>query len=129
MEDIEMLRSKGKVYGIFMDNFVSCMMGKDAYRRASARQPLGNVVTVTDEAMALLVLKNNYGLWTEMTEKMMGGETKVHLEHCQTKQLFFNEQKGRGRSWSEEGKIYFNNMYKAIIIDRQKMGMFLMMDI
>jgi hypothetical protein len=119
LEEIEMLRSNHEVYSLFMDYFVSCMPGKDIYRRGSLRQPLSMVVTVTDEAMTMLVLKNNYALWTEMTEKIKLGEKKVKLDMCTSKQLFFDERKGRGRSWSDEGKVYFNNIYKAIITDRQ----------
>jgi hypothetical protein len=122
MEQIEMLRSNQESYSIFMDLFVACMPGKDVYRRASAKQPLNNVVTVSDEAMTMLVLKNNYTLWTEMAERLEGGDRKVRLEDCTSKQLFFDERKGRGRSWSDTGKLYFNERYKAIISDRLKNG-------
>jgi hypothetical protein len=63
IEDIEMLRNNQDAYSIFMDHFVSCIPGNDIYGPASTRQPLRSVVTVTDEAMAMLVLKNNYKLW------------------------------------------------------------------
>jgi GH18 family chitinase len=122
MEQIEMLRSNQELYSIFMDLFVACMVGKDVYRRASTKQPLNNIVTVSDEAMAMLVLKNNYALWMEMSEKMEMGVKKVKLEDCRSKQLYFDERKGRGRSWSDEGKIYFNETYKAIVSDRLQYG-------
>lgn len=122
MEQIQMLRANQEVYSIFMDLFVSCMPGKDIYRRSSTKQPLSIVVTATDEAMAILVLKNNYRLWTEMAEKMKMGDTNIKLENCISKQLFFDERKGRGRSWSDQGKLFFNEVYKMIINDRMKNG-------
>jgi hypothetical protein len=38
---------------------------------------LRTVVTVTDEAMEMLVLKKNYAIWSEMAEKIIEGEIKV----------------------------------------------------
>jgi hypothetical protein len=128
MEQIEMLRSNQELYSNLMDLFVACMAGKDVYRRASTKQPLNttkqplnNIVTVSDKAMALLVFKNNlrYG---RKCQKYGNGSEKFKLEDFRSKQLYFDERKGRGRSCSDEGKIYFNETYKAIVSDRLQYG-------
>jgi hypothetical protein len=40
-----------------MDMFVSCVVGRDSFRKNVTNKPISQVVTVTDEAMAFLILK------------------------------------------------------------------------
>ena len=75
------------------------------------------VVSVSDEVVTLLILKNNYGVWAEMGSSLKNGHGKKTLEQCIEKQIYFNEGKGRGKSWNTEGKIYYNDMYKNLIED------------
>jgi hypothetical protein len=46
----------------------------------------------------------------------------TRLEDCGVKQKYFKETKGRGHSWSDEGKLYFNEMYDSIKADRENNG-------
>jgi hypothetical protein len=72
--------------------------------------------------MALLILKNNYSLWTEMAVAAKIGK-RLKVDDCLSKQLFFCEGKSRGRSWSIEGKLYYNSMYTIVMKDREENGM------
>jgi hypothetical protein len=49
------------------------------------------------------------------------GGTKM-LEECGVQQKYFKETKGRGHSWSNEGKLYFNGIYDRISNDRERNG-------
>jgi hypothetical protein len=59
-----------------MDMFVSCVVGRDSFRKNVTNKPISQVVTVTDEAMAFLFFKNSFKLWTELGEEMRAGGGK-----------------------------------------------------
>jgi hypothetical protein len=125
MNCFEVLRQDYESYSLFMELFVSCIVTRDTFKRRSVHQKISEFVSVADEAMAMLVLKNNYNVWTEMTAHIKSGNKKISLEGCVVTQKFMEEGKGRGRSWTNEGKMYYNEMFKAITVDRQmKGGMF-----
>jgi hypothetical protein len=59
LEDVETeLRNDSWQYGIFMDRFVSCGIGHDSFRKNDTNQPISQVLAVTDETTAVLILKN-----------------------------------------------------------------------
>jgi hypothetical protein len=120
MEDIELqLRSNYNVYSKFMEWFVSCIVCKESFRRNASVQLLSTFISVSDEAMAMLILKNNYNLWKEIGIKIKTSGEKIKIDECQNKQLYFCEGKGRGRSWSNEGRTFYNTIYSRIAHDRQ----------
>ena len=49
---------KEGLYALFLNEFVACVTGKVKFRKLACKQCLGNFVTVTDEAFALLLLEN-----------------------------------------------------------------------
>jgi hypothetical protein len=69
--------------------------------------------------MAMLILKNNYNLWKEIGIKIKTSGEKIKIDECQNKQLYFCEGKGRGRSWSNKGRTFYNTIYSRIAHDRQ----------
>ena len=116
------MRTDKLVYTIFLERFVSCIVGKDKFRRSSCLKALSGYTTVSDEAMAFLILANNYAVWEEGADLMMSGCDVVSVEQLKSKQAYFKEGKGRGRSWSEEGKQYYNKMYEQVKLDRVNNG-------
>jgi hypothetical protein len=72
--------------------------------------------------MTMLILKNNFDLWSEMVDLAEMGEENVKMEKCLAKQLYFEEGKGRGQSWNVQGKMYYNEIYHKICVDRSKNG-------
>jgi hypothetical protein len=74
-------------------------------------------VTVSDEAMTMLILKNNFDVWSKMVDLAEMGEENVKMEKCLDKQLYFEEGKGRGQSWNVQGKMYYNEIYHKICVD------------
>jgi hypothetical protein len=85
---------------------------------------LSEYCSKSDEAMAFLILANNWEPWKFMiqTRKEQGATGAKRLEECGVKQKYFKETKGRGHSWSKEGKLYFNQIYDSISKDRDHNG-------
>jgi len=119
------LRQNKDAYTFFMKNYVSSIVGKDNFRKYSGTTLLQNFVTVSDEAFAHLVIKNNYDVWSEIgnkiINKVLNSEKLRKIDDCVTKQAFF-DKKGRGSTWSEAGKLYYNEMSDKIKEDRRLYG-------
>ena len=125
MEKLECLRCDKETYTLFMEAFVSCIVGRETFRKNALSEMCSNFVLVGDESMAMLILKNNYNLWKQMGDKMIeSGNTNVvpSMKQCDVPQVFFDEKKGRGKSWNREGIEYHNAMYHKIIEDRKQNG-------
>jgi hypothetical protein len=116
------MRRDYQSFSKFLEWFVSCIICRENFRKNVTQQKVSMFVTVSDEVMALLILKNNYDLWCEIGQEYKTNGNKLKIEDCKSKQIYFSEGKGRGRSWSDEGKDYFNNMYKLLKQDRDENG-------
>ena len=46
------------LYALFLNEFAACVTGKVKYRKLATKQLVRTIVSVTDEAFALLVLEN-----------------------------------------------------------------------
>ena len=57
-------------YVDFFNLFVANVVGKKHFENVCWREKLSNYVTVSDEAIALLIYENNYERWTDMGEKV-----------------------------------------------------------
>jgi hypothetical protein len=126
LEDMEHGRDNKEAYILFCSKFVPGVMGSAAFRLGCCTQKLEEYCSVSDEAMTFLILANNWEPWTVMLEAKKtqgaGASAVKRLDECGVKQKYFKETKGRGHSWSNEGKIYFNNIYDKIEQDRDDNG-------
>jgi hypothetical protein len=63
MDTLEtMMRNDYVSYKKFMEWFVSCVVCRETFRKSSSKIFVSNYVTVSDETMTFLILKNNYNL-------------------------------------------------------------------
>lgn len=120
MVQLESLRANSTA---FLEKFGCCIIGKETFRKYSIKKRIGEFLSNSDEAMALLIMKNNYDVWKEMAAKIKEGDgVAPKLDECEAKQIYFVEGKGRGRSWSNKGKQYYNEMYQCVKEDRDRFG-------
>ena len=73
--------------------------------------------------MTLLVLANNWEAWEELA--MMSKEERKKKRVGKSTDLvqkFFEKGDGRGRSWNDEGREYFNSMMYKVKKDREEDG-------
>jgi hypothetical protein len=92
------------MYRIYMEHYVSFVLGKDLFRKWCYVQEPSMFVNASDEAMAMLILANNYDVWSEMEVRIAEGKTTIKVEDCKSTHRYFKDGSGRGRSWSVEGK-------------------------
>jgi hypothetical protein len=108
-----------ETYKIFCLRFLPGVIGCAVFKNGCCTAKLSDYSTITDEAMTFLILANNWDPWTKMIELKKEGTKEVKkLQDCGVKQKYFEETKGRGHSWNDDGKLYYNDMYDKIAADR-----------
>jgi hypothetical protein len=124
LEELEKGRANKETYKLFCSKFLPGVMGSGTFKVGSCTMKLTEYCSKSDEAMTFLILANNWEPWKMMIEakKTQSAIATTRLEDCGVKQKYFKETKGRGHSWSDEGKLYFNDMYDRIEEDRENNG-------
>jgi hypothetical protein len=117
-------RQNRPAYMLFCSRFLPGVTGSGSFKNACCTMKLSDFCTKSDEAMTFLILANNWDPWKTMIQakKDLGANAAKRLEDCGVKQKYFKETKGRGHSWSDQGKLYFNESYDRIDKDREHSG-------
>jgi hypothetical protein len=118
---IEQGRKNQATYTMYCSRFVQGVIGHTAFKTGCVTMKLSEYCSASDEAMTFLILANNWQPWSKMAE-LRKEDSKAKLEECGVKQMYFKETKGRGHSWSNEGKMYYNEMYDKVLADREVNG-------
>ena len=121
MQQVLQMRSEGNImYYDFISYSVSAVIGKMNYKKKSCSIVLLKYATVSDEAIALLILENNYETWMDMA---LTGNTKT----SKVLQKETNGGKSQGkvatsqhnRGWSDEGLCQFNELFDLVQKNRE----------
>jgi hypothetical protein len=59
------LREDSGAYTWFYDFVLSCVVGRNKWRQFSSERPGCTLASVSDEALALLLLENSWDCWVE----------------------------------------------------------------
>jgi hypothetical protein len=70
----------------------------------------------------MLIVAYNYEVWQEMAVRKEQGEPKVRVEDSASVHKFFKKGRGRGCSWSVEGRLYYNDMSDKTVEDINIIG-------
>jgi hypothetical protein len=112
-------------YVVFAMNFASGVGKAVNWKENIKSRKFSEIVNTSDEAMALLILANNWNVWMKMAAKnKTEGKPKLKQvidEGNGVTQRFFSKD-GRGFSFNIEGKKYYNEMFKKIKADREEYG-------
>jgi hypothetical protein len=118
---MEQGRKSDVIYTVFCSRFLQGVIGNSVFKTGCCTMNLTDYCSASDEAMTFLILANNWQPWLKIAE-MKKRDPKAKLEDCGVKQLYFKDTKGRGHSWSNEGKMYYNEMYDRVLEDRKENG-------
>jgi hypothetical protein len=138
---------------LFLDSFVSCVVGRMRWRKETPKKIISKVATATDEAFALLVLENIWDAWKQVDpqEYVMArskrrkddeeeddddvegesatnndGTTKKGKRRKEIPGRYTKEHRNakRFRGWGEDGHARFNQLVKLVRNDRKVRGSF-----
>ena len=115
MPDKEVLlnpRADPQVFAIFCGSFLSCLVGKIIFREKVLIHLISSIVTVSDEAYALVYLENSYDRWLAESN----GEPKPPIKKWTSDHLSAALFQG----WDKEGIVRYNELYKSVKEMRKK---------
>jgi hypothetical protein len=139
MEDFLMGRIHGEAYTVFFELFVPCALKKTEWERRIARAGTQNessgdnlLLSVSDEAFALLLLENSYARWFDLFTRHEGSvmqqrgvkqrrfESDVPTMYTRggIKYDKYQSKDGEKKGWSDEGIIRFNALFEMVKRDR-----------
>lgn len=102
-------------YTQFVESFVSCVVGKTLFRRNKVVRTLSTFTDISDEAFAVLVLKNNYNVWSEWFGMSMEERKGKKLKDLENKQSLFENN-----TYSKEGIAYYHSYMEKVKRHRDK---------
>ena len=111
-------------YMWFLLLFAECFSGGGsvAARNNESFKNLGEYMTVTVEAFAVVLYTNNYWKWTKMHWRD-GDVSTISEDSRRSKEgaLFTNEARGSSKyeGWSREGYILYNRVFEILEVQRR----------
>ena len=78
------------------------------YKAKKANILFGEIFMVSDEAYTLIILINELHVWKEQTKEKKN-QNKNNLKH-----KFVSPRSGKKDSWSNEGRMMYNNLCRKI---------------
>ena len=116
-------------YIFFCENFLKCVVGAQSFSKGWKRAgSISEIATLSDEALALLLLENSNYRWINLHQKKKMGEEVAENELV--KPLYtaagkHKQQKGftkRYGGWKNDGIERFNELLDMVRADRLKNG-------
>lgn len=91
------------------------MVSREKWKLNYTSVPISALLTVADEAFALLTMENNVNEWMMILKHGKDAETKGQHTIYTSK----GENKdGTKKGWSLDGKMRFNDIYDSVVLDR-----------
>ena len=133
LRDFQTGRANKECYGLFFTKFLPCLEKKTVWNRKlkTAREDK-DLITISSEAFALLVIENQWKRWLHMFELSSGKVGSVKLDENVMKKpkytrggIWYTESAdedskiGVQRGWSAEGIQRYNHLLKMVAVDRR----------
>ena len=92
------------------------MVNKQSWKNNHQHVAISTIITIADEALALVVLENNFLEWIELAK---GNE--IDKNSRLTKYTHGgNNKDGTKKGWTLEGKLRFNKIFNETQLQREK---------
>ena len=117
-EEVELtLRSNTMQYTDFADRMIRAVHGKSQFGDKATKKEFGSLVSVSQEAFALLLYRNGYDNWVYMHNELVTSDESTCPRYKYTERTV--DLTSRNGGWSSEGMTLFNKLYKKVQEDRR----------
>ena len=116
--EIHEVRAKGNIemFKICAELCFSAIANKQTWKNNHQHVALSTIITIADEALALVILENNFVEWIEIAK---GNE--IDKKSRLTKYMHGGTNRdGTRKGWTLEGKLRFNTIFDETQIEREK---------
>ena len=108
-----------RVYYDFIDHFLSLVVGKRYYNQVKHVQKVSDYASTSDEALALLIVENNYARWVDMAKNNNTRTSRIMPKFTNGGVSDGDVASSRQyQGWSDEGLSRFNELFQAVSEDR-----------
>ena len=116
-KDIEKLRREGRKedFKVLCEIGFAPMVSKDSWKLNHAEVDISTLLTVADEAFALLTMENNIDEWMKIE---VHGKDSVQRGELTRYTSQGTNRDGTKKGWTLEGKKRFNDLYDAVFLAR-----------
>ena len=117
-EDVEDIRAAGtsSEFKLLCEVALEPMISREKWKMNHLDVNISALLTVSDEAFALLTIENNIDEWL-MGLKYSKEEFNSKGQHTKYTGLGTNKD-GTKKGWTLEGKMRFNDIYDAVVLQR-----------
>ena len=111
------MRSKGRDedFKVLAEIGFAPMIAREEWKRNHTAANISTIMTVADEAFALLTMENNVNEWIKEAvhgkEEVTRGELTKYTSQGRNKD-------GTKKGWTLEGKMRYNEIYDKVVVDR-----------
>ena len=118
LQRVKSLRDDVVAYGWFCTIFLPCVIGTKEWQSHYRRHELGEFVSTSDEAFALVNYENNVERWLDMYKRRDLKASDVRAQWTNSGDSVKDGKSKRFRGWAEAGVAQYNAHYKAVRADR-----------
>ena len=128
LDELMEWREKKNVFFFFCGKLVKRLIGRQAFAAKAKTQPMSKVLTIPDEAMIMLIIKNCYDRWVDAGEKYKAAPEGQKPEKTTVKTLYTSYNTGNqsesgstrtNEGWSSDGIAEFNRMVRYVTAGRK----------
>ena len=147
IHELEDLRSQREIFQHFMEVYLSVFIGRLKFKKELKTKRLSEIVSASDEAFALLILKNNCNAWPQNYQAVLanresknvrgnqksttekdkndeedGGQSVCSSDSKKSQTMYTTIRKTKGShklGWSNEGLEKFSEYYEKVKEDRK----------
>ena len=115
---IHKVRAEGneEIFQLCAEMCFPWMISKNKWKNNHQYIALSQLITIADEALALVILENNYLEWIEIGKGMQMNKDQRLTKYTHAR----NNSNGTKKGWSLEGRLRFNEIFDETKIQREK---------
>lgn len=115
------MRRNEKAYQHLCINFLPCVIGRKVWDKQCYAKPVYKLATPTDEAWCLLLLENNWDVWSKQARCIMSKiDYSTYDQKGKAKWTSSSMGSGRFGGWDQDGLTRFNELTHLVRIDRKE---------
>ena len=135
VHDFLEMRARPEAYLVFYKHFIKCVTKKTVYESNIQRaKTYDDVCSVSDEALALLLLENSWDRWMDLHQQdpnallpkrgrqQQGLTSKIPTKYTKGGYKYENDEDtsttGNRKGWSREGITRYNELFELVAADR-----------
>ncbi len=114
------MRESKTDYMFFCDHLLGAVTGMKRFAKDSRSRHISQIATVSDEAFALVLLENNFNVWSDMYSTGVTKGSTINPEYTNGGNSISNGRSRKYKGWSDAGIDKYNDLFDKVKQDRKQ---------